>query len=109
MTYHIQNGTLLAIPFNSFTTMEVTGCKMYDLTCERSDATNYALNSTPVMKNSDGDILAVSGIFTKEGLVDSKSFSPDTKEYYKNLNDGNINQWIADDAILGLYNATSHK
>jgi len=105
----IKEGTVLMIPFKSISLVETSDNKMYDLTCERNDATNYALHMTPILKNSDGDILAASGIFTKEGLRDSKPFSPDHKEYYKNLNDGNINQWIADDAILGLYNATSHK
>jgi len=105
----VKSGTILMIPFSSIILEQSSDNKMYDLTSERSDATNYALNMTPIMKNSDGDILAASGIFTKEGLKDSKPFSPDVKEYYKNLNDGNINQWIADDAILGLYNSTSHK
>ena len=105
---HINNGSIIAIPISAFTYEKVQGNRMYDLTSERHDATNYAMSMTPILKNSDGDILAASGIFTKEGLEDAKVFSPESKEYYKNLNDGNIDQWIADDAIVGLYNATSH-
>jgi len=109
----INSGKILAIPFSSFELSHVTNNnkmsnRMYDLTSERVDATNYSLPLTPIMKNSDGDILGASGIFTKEGIEDSNQFSPEHKDYYKNLNDGEINQWIADDAILGLYNATSH-
>ncbi len=105
----INSGKILAIPLSSFYLEQVTNNnKMYDLTSERVDATNYSLPLTPIMKNSDGDILGASGIFTKEGIEDSNQFSPEHKDYYRNLNDGEINQWIADDAILGLYNATSN-
>jgi len=104
---NINSGRILLVPFNSIELKELdSDDRVYDLTSERLDATNYAMNFTPFLKNSDGDILATSGIFTKKALVDSEEFSPDHKEYYKDLNEGNINQWIADDAILGLYNAT---
>lgn len=102
----INSGKILLVPYDSIDFIEVQNDRVYDLTSERSNATNYSMGFTPFLKNSDGDILAASGIFTKEGLRDSQAFSPDSKEYYKGLNDGEINQWIADDAILGLYNAT---
>jgi len=106
----INAGIALAVPFNSCVLEEVqTDEILYDLTCERHDATNYSIPMSPILKNSDGDILAASGIFTKEALKDAEKFSPSNKEYYKNLNDGKIEQWIADDAILGLYNATNLK
>lgn len=108
----INSGKILAIPISSICFEQLTDdeiSKMYDLTCERSNATNYALNMTPILKNSDGDILAASGIFTKEGLTSAQEFSPEVREYYKNLNDGEINNWIADDAIIGLYNSTIQK
>ncbi len=106
----INNGLVLAVPFNSCTLEEVESEEtLYDLTCERYDATNYSIPMSPILKNSDGDILAASGVFTKEGLQDAKKFSPSNKEYYKSLNDGTIEQWISDDAILGLYNATNLK
>lgn len=104
----INIGTLLAVPVSSlqFETIE-EDCNMYDLTCERYDATNYALKYSPFLKNSDGDILAASGLYTKFGLESAQKFSPENKEYYRDLNSGNINVWVADDALLGLYNATS--
>lgn len=106
----INSGQIILIPINAIDFVEINDdSRMYDLTSERHDATNYSLPMTPLLKNSDGDILAASGIFTKEGLEDAKAFSPDNKEYYRDLNAGDIAQWIADDAILGLYNATSHK
>lgn len=106
----INSGKVLAIPYSSLTferLLDDDTQRMYDLTSEREDATNYAMSFTPLLKNSDGDILAISGIFTKEGLSSAQEFSPEVREYYKNLNDGEINNWIADDAILGLYNSTS--
>ena len=106
----INSGKVLAIPYSSLIFEKLSDDdtqKMYDLTSERADATNYAMPMTPFLKNSDGDILAISGIFTKEGLSSAQEFSPEVREYYKNLNDGEINNWIADDAILGLYNSTS--
>ncbi len=106
----INSGKIIAIPTSSilFETLDKDAVdRMYDLTSERHDATNYAMPMTPLLKNSDGDILAASGIFTKEGLEDAKAFSPEDKVYYKKINDGSINQWIAGDAIVGLYNATS--
>lgn len=105
---NINNEQVIAIPVSSFDFVETTG-RVFDLTCEKSTATNYALPFSPFLKNSDGDILAASGIFTKEGLVDAMEFSPERKTYYKNLNSGKMNQWIADDAIIGLYNATNQK
>lgn len=102
----INSGKILLVPYDSIDFIPVENERVYDLTAERSDATNYSMGFTPFLKNSDGDILAASGIFTKEGLQSSQVFSPDSKEYYRDLNDGNINQWISDDAILGLYNAT---
>lgn len=103
----VNSGKVLLVPFKSIIFEEsCTNTRMFDLTSERSDATNYSVGFSPIMKNSDGDLLAVNGIFTKEGLVDVQKFSPEHKEYYKDLNDGSIHQWIADDAILGLYNAT---
>lgn len=72
------------------------------------DATNYALPFTPMMKNSDGDILTLSTVFGKEAIKDAEPFEPNRKEWFRNLNDGNINQWISDDAILGLYAVTKY-
>jgi len=103
----VNSGKILLIPVKDIDFISTKDNRMYDLTSERADATNYALVGTPIMKNSDGDILAASGIFTKEGLQDAAKFSPEQKEYYRDLNTGDITNWIADDAILGLYNSTT--
>lgn len=81
---------------------------LYDLVSTIGDATNYALPFTPILKNSDGDILTLSTVFAKEALEDAKSFAPTTKEWFRNLNDGAINKYIKDDALLGLYALTKH-
>lgn len=82
--------------------------EMYDFTMDRSDATNYALPFTPILKNSDGDILTISTIFSHEAIEDSKTFEPSNKKWFRNLNDGEISSFIKDDALLGLYAATKH-
>ncbi len=104
----VNAGKILLVPINSidFILQENTNVNMYDMTAERHDATNYTVPFSPLLKNSDGDILGVQGVFTKEALQDAQKFSPEHKEYYKSANDGGINNWIADDAILGLYVAT---
>jgi hypothetical protein len=79
---------------------------MYDLTMNRADATNYTIPFGPLLKNSDGDILGVIGVFGKESLKEAQDFSPETKGYYKSFNDGSVQNWVTKDAVLGLYNAT---
>jgi hypothetical protein len=81
---------------------------LYDFTMPRADATNYAFAFTPLLKNSDGDMLTLSAIYSKEAIADAKVFKPAHKEWFRNLNDGNIKNYIADDAILGLFAATKH-
>ena len=110
LQYQINQGIVILIPISSINFEQQSDTKstrLWDLMAEKPDATNYSLYMTPFLKNSDGDILAASGIFTKEALKDSQKFSPETKEYYRSLNTGNIQTWIADDAILGLYNSTN--
>jgi len=103
------NETIL-IPLSSIDFVQIDKTEdikdLYDLTCELNSATNYTLPFTPMLKNSDGDILAITAMSTKDGIQSAKKFSLENKDYYRNLNDGNINNWIADDAILGLYVAT---
>lgn len=79
---------------------------MYDFTMQRADATNFAIPFGPILKNSDGDILGVIGIFGQESLEEAQEFSPETKDYFKSFNDGEIQSWITKDAVLGLYNVT---
>ena len=81
---------------------------IWDLVMPREDATNYSLAFTPLLKNSDGDILSGSAIFGVEALKDLESFSPVSIDWYRNLNDGNVLNYIKDDALLGLYTATKY-
>lgn len=81
---------------------------MYDFTVEDGENTNFSLPFTPMMKNSDGDILTIMGVFTKQAVQDAMKFSPERKKYFKSLNNGDIKNYIADDAVLGLYNATKN-
>ena len=79
---------------------------LYDFSTENHIHTNYAFPFTPILKNSDGDILTIMAVSTRQGVNDALKFSPENKEYFRSLNDGNIKNYIADDAVLGLYNAT---
>lgn len=80
---------------------------LYDFSTEHSEYTNYSFPFSPILKNSDGDVLAVMALQTKQGAEDAKKFSPESKEYFRSMNDGSIINYIADDAILGLFNATN--
>lgn len=106
----IDTGKIRIVPMSSFKFIDVTEKEkkthMYDLSMPRADATNYALAFTPVLKNSDGDILTMSSISSREAIEDSKVFEPSHKGWFRNLNTGEINNYIADDAVLGLYAAT---
>jgi len=102
----VNKSEILLIPVDSFDFIPSKTNLLYDFTCERSDSTNYNVGFSPIMKNSDGDILGVQALFTKEALIDADKFSPAHKDHYRSLNDGSIMNFIADDAILGLYEIT---
>ena len=112
-TLNVNTGVNLLVPVKSLSFIELTQEEiskttdiLYDMTSENHEATNYALPFTPFLKNSDGDILTLTGVFLKEANANAKKFSPENKDYYKDLNSGDIINWIADDAILGLYAST---
>lgn len=106
---HVISGHTELIKANDLQFIKVDQDKktdMYDFTMQRADATNYTIPFGPLLKNSDGDILGVIGIFGQESLEEAKEFSPETKDYFKSFNDGEIQSWITKDAVLGLYNIT---
>ena len=108
----IDSGKIRIVPMSSFKFVDVTEKEkkldMYDFSMPRADATNYALGFTPILKNSDGDILTMSAISSQEAIEDAKVFEPSHKGWFRNLNNGEINNYISDDAVLGLYAATKN-
>jgi len=82
--------------------------KLYDLTMENQNADNFWLAGNPWFKNSDGDIMAVFGIYTKEATEEAdKKFSPRNKEKFINLQNGEIFNWgVQHDGQSGIWNAT---
>jgi hypothetical protein len=56
---------------------------MYDFTMPFPDGNNFAFGGTPLMKNSDGDVLGIFALGTKEGLENAEQFSPETRNYFK--------------------------
>lgn len=82
---------------------------VWDFISERADATNYSLPFCPILKNSDGDILTGSGIMGEESLKEvNQLLSPNNIDYFRGLNDGQILNYIKDDALLGLFSATKY-
>ena len=108
----VDSGKIRIVPMSCFKFIDVSekekDLEMYDFTMPRADATNYTIGFTPILKNSDGDILTMSAIYGREAIEDAKAFEPTHKEWFRNLNNGEINNYIADDAILGLYAATKY-
>jgi hypothetical protein len=81
--------------------------KLYDITMAQGDATNYLLMGGPFAKNSDGDLLALYGIMSNEGIKGAKDMSMLNANRLKNyLDPDKINSYIQRDAALGLYNGT---
>lgn len=81
---------------------------MYDLTMPDANATNYSLPGLPLAKNSDGDVLGVVAIHTKDAAEECvRKFSTELKENFLNLTTGKIQNWgVKLDAQLGLYSGT---
>jgi hypothetical protein len=104
----VNSGLIELIPIKDLVFVEIENSVMYDLTMERADATNYSLPGTPVLKNSDGDILSVYAIHTKDASDECvRKLSVEYKTTFMNLNDSSIQSWGAKlDSILGLYGAT---
>ena len=80
----------------------------YDLTMPDANATNYSLPGLPLAKNSDGDVLGVVAIHTKDAAEECvRKFSTELKENFLNLTTGKIQNWgVKLDAQLGLYSGT---
>jgi hypothetical protein len=81
---------------------------MYDLTMPNINANNYSLPGTPLMKNSDGDVLGVVAIHTKDAAEEcTRKFSTELKENFLSLTNGNVNNWgVKLDSQMGLYTST---
>lgn len=108
----ILNGKVILLSMSSFKILDVTkehkDLELFDFSMPRGDATNYSLAFTPLLKNSDGDILTMSSIFGSEAIDDAEVFAPEHKEWFRDLNTGAISNYIADDAVLGLFAATKY-
>ena len=81
---------------------------MYDLVMPDANATNYSLPGMPLAKNSDGDVLGVVAIHTKDAAEECvRKFSTELKENFLNLSTGDVQNFgVKLDAQLGLYSGT---
>jgi hypothetical protein len=66
------------------------------------------LPGTPILKNSDGDVLGAVAIMTKDASEECiRKFSVELKVNFLDLIDGHVNNWgVMLDSQLGLYTAT---
>jgi len=105
----VNSGLIEMIPVKDLVFIEqdhpITG---YDLTMGNPYATNYSLPCTPTLKNSDGDVLGLIAIMTKDAAEECiRKFSVELKVNFLDLINGEVNNWgVKLDSQLGLYSAT---
>jgi len=104
----VNTGLIEMIPAKDLVFIEIENQTMYDLTMSNANATNYSLPGTPAMKNSDGDVLGVVAIHTKDAAEEcTRKFSTELKENFLSLTTGSVNNWgVKLDSQMGLYSAT---
>ncbi len=104
----VNSGLIEMIPIKDLHFEPVENEVMYDLTMTSASATNYSLPGTPVLKNSDGDVLGAVAIMTKDAAEECiRKFSVEFKVNFLNLNSGTVNNWgVMLDSQLALYSAT---
>jgi hypothetical protein len=105
----VNGGLIEMIPVKDLVFLELEQQEtMYDLTMPTSNATNYSLPGTPMLKNSDGDVLGVVAIHTKDAAEECvRKFSTELKENFLSLTSGTVNNWgVKLDSQMALYTAT---
>ena len=103
----INLGLIELMPTNDFKYIPINYGKVYDFVTEGvNEATNYILPGLPLLKNSDGDILALIGIWTEDAARNAdEKFGINKKTIVSEL-DGKPYSWIDIDSVLGLHNFT---
>ncbi len=82
---------------------------LYDIITGNGSATNYLLSCAPWAKNSDGDVLAVMALTTKEALKAGDLLMMSNAERLREgTSPDKIRNWIQKDAVVGLYQATKN-
>jgi len=104
----INIGAIELIPVYDLVFEKVECPVMFDFVTEgREKGTNYIIPGLPLLKNSDGDILGVMAVWTKDAAQEAdKKFGIKTKSNLVSPLTGGVYQWIGIDGILGLYNFT---
>jgi len=105
----VNAGFIELIPIKDLVFIELDSPSiMYDLTMPNANATNYSLPAAPLAKNSDGDVLGIIGLLTKDAAEEAvRKFSPELKENFLSLSDASVQNWgVKLDSQLGLYTAT---
>ncbi len=105
----VNSGLVEMIPVKDLIFLEIKDQVMYDLTMSHADATNYSLPGTPLLENSDGDVLGAAAILSLDSASECiRKFSTELKENFLNLATGEVNNWgVKLDSQLGLYSATT--
>ena len=106
--HSINSFNTLLIPCKDLVFIEQENIIGYDfVSTQEENYNNYLLMGQPLMKNSDGDILAVVAIDTPQAAKQAdEKFGIFVKENHLSFITGKNRNWIGHDAVLGLYNFT---
>jgi hypothetical protein len=108
---HVNFEHIILIPLTDIKFIKTECKEMYDFVTENRDGNsdNFAFAGTPLMKNSDGDILATLALWTPEAARDAEEkFGIKNKRNVLSQLTGKVQSWIGNDAILGLYEFTKN-
>jgi hypothetical protein len=102
-------GLIELMPAKDFVFLPLEESKvMYDFTMGYNNANNYSFPGTPYLSNSDGDILGIIGMLSKDGAEEcDEKFGLANKQRFLTLSTGSVaNYGCKLDSIMGLYSAT---
>lgn len=112
ITDKINNGRIELIPLGDLMFQKIKeDTIMYDYTMVNSSHQNYVIPMHPAMHNSDGDVLRIIGVSSKNKSGSTQCdehLSPSSKKKYLSLGTGQVQNWgVKLDSQLGLFNATN--
>jgi len=108
----VKAGYIELFPVKDFIFEEVKGNDvpevMYDcITENKENNSNFTFAGLPMLDNSDGDILGLIGIHSKQGAKDCMAKFKFDELTIKDQLSGNVNNWIKMDAQMGLFLSTN--
>ena len=103
----VEIGQIYLYPLTMFKFIKSEKSELYDFSMEAKDADNFYIPGGPLTKNSDGDLLNIFALNTKEANATAmKTFSPTAPGFWLKEVDGSIDNVISMDYLAGLYSIT---